>query len=156
MTTPIGTAIYLELVTSTGSYISHCSQILLCPEHEQTRSAMYVRHLSTNATRKQWRHRASSSTLQSVRDGERSDSDVTAYIAHSAVTTLDRLINRGYVLREPIFVEFSLEDLDDVRQGKTPYRVMSRVNKVRDKVHGLSKSLVGATATVPATPASSF
>jgi hypothetical protein len=44
----------------------------------------------------------------------------------------NQLIIQGWTLfKQPIVVEVSPEDLDDIRAGKTPYKILGRVTRSR-------------------------
>jgi hypothetical protein len=44
----------------------------------------------------------------------------------------NQLVNNGWtVYKQPIVVEVTPEDLDDVRLGKTPYKILGRITRCR-------------------------
>jgi hypothetical protein len=63
-------------------------------------------------------------------------------IEHALATFRDRisftdnlfaqLTSRGYTLyKQPIAVEVTTEDLEDIRVGKTPYKILGRITRCR-------------------------
>jgi hypothetical protein len=148
-----GTAIYLELVrhTTDNAAVEYCEQIIMIPE-VSTRSGAtipttsYVRRLTTIQPRKQWKT-MTSAPIDVI--GTPSSSD-KAEIAHRSLSGVRHRVERaqnsfGAKHRAPIFVEITDEDLESVRSGKTPYKILGRINKCR-KANGLSKDLVGPSA----------
>jgi hypothetical protein len=48
------------------------------------------------------------------------------------VTTLNQIVSYKYqIYKLPIVVEVASEDLDGIRLGKTPYKVLGRITRVR-------------------------
>lgn len=150
-----GTAIYLELVrhTADNAAVEYCEQIIMIPEVSTTTGATipttsYVRRLTTISPRKQWKTLTSSPISA---HGVPTSSN-KADIAHRSLSGLNHRITRAQnsfnaKFRAPIFVEITDEDLESVRSGKTPYKILGRINKCR-KANGLAKDLVGPSAVV--------
>jgi len=56
-------------------------------------------------------------------------------------STIDQMARYSYQLYKlPIVVEVASEDLDGIRLGKTPYKVLGRITRVR-KALGFSQEL---------------
>ena len=55
--------------------------------------------------------------------------------------TFTRMDGYGYTLyKQPIVIEVSQADLDDIRLSKTPYKILGRITRVR-KALGFSEKL---------------
>jgi hypothetical protein len=56
----------------------------------------------------------------------------------------NQLIMQGWTLyKTPIVVETTTEDLDDIRMGKTPYKILGRITRCR-RVLNFGESLFAA------------
>jgi hypothetical protein len=148
MTTPninpvVGKALYLEL--RNGGYTN---QILVTPEGISASGkyvplATYRRRVSSMSPRKSWTQTCS--MLKSEVD-PLTNQLVQLAPEHAAATVTDRLahmknlllqlIDGGYtVYRQPLAVEITPKDLDDIYKGKVPYSAMHRVNQSRLAAH---------------------
>lgn len=133
----VGKALYLEF-----RYADNTTQVILTPEGISSGGKLipmtcYRRTISSTKPRKSWKQ--VSSTAVSALE--------TAGIAplsteHALATFRDRvgftdnlfmqLMSRGYTLyKQPIAVEVTREDLDDVRSGRTPYKILGRITRCR-------------------------
>ena len=159
--TPIvlGSSIYLEFykLSVDSSTVISCGQMLMTPEITHATAATaglsiaapitgFRRTLHSVAPRRQWKQFAAGSYVASARASSGNNwDDITSTVMYSNISAIQRYINAGWSLREPMVVEFTSDDVEAVRQGKLPYRVMGRVNKVRAAM-GLPKDLVGCPA----------
>jgi hypothetical protein len=144
MTTPnttavVGKALYLEL--RNGNYTN---QVFLTPEGISASGkyvplATYRRRVSSFTPRKAWTQTCS--MLKSEVD-PLTNQLVQLTPEHASATAPDRLkhmtnllnqlIDGGYtVYRQPLAVEITPKDLDDVYKGKVPYSAMHRVSQSR-------------------------
>lgn len=119
----VGYAAYFELRKGAQTW-----QLLITPSSPegldvQTPASMFRRRLMPSAPRKMWKQIASTSMAPGA--------DITAK-ASFLHPMLDSLVsNQWKVYMQPIIVETTREDLQDVRQGKVPYKVIGRVLKCR-------------------------
>jgi hypothetical protein len=134
----VGKALYLEMHLR-----NYTTQILFTPEGITSSGkvvpmSVYKRRISPTEPRKSWRH--VSSMHGSDRDG--AGKVIQLGKDHALSTVRDRLsftdslfnqlIIQGWTLfKQPIVVEVSPEDLDDIRAGKTPYKILGRVTRSR-------------------------
>jgi hypothetical protein len=137
-TAVVGKALYLEL-----RYGAYTTQIIFTPEGttlsgKAVPMTCYRRKISPSTPRKSWKQFSSSMM---------SDRDITGAFTplsteHALSTVRDRigftdslfnqLIGQGWVIhKQPITVEVTPEDLDDVRMGKTPYKILGRITRCR-------------------------
>jgi hypothetical protein len=134
----IGKATYLELRRGFQTL-----QIILTPEGSTSEGkyvplAMYRRQISASSPRRSWK--MFSSGFRTERDA--SGQFVQLDQAHALVTADERLFfaqtlfaqlitSTWKVHKQPITVEVSVEDLNDVRAGKTPYKILGRITRCR-------------------------
>jgi len=149
-TTVIGHALYIEAQRLTGGVPGkYVTQILLTPEYVMPSSMlgtmavpgvtvpmmMHRRTLTPERDRRPWRHYGSASTT--TRALERFSGDQSSSVTEVfsiARSTVDKLVNEQYpytLVGKPIVVEVSRADMEEVRLGKTPYKVLGRIWKVR-------------------------
>lgn len=126
----VGYAAYFELLHKEVPF--RTTQILITPEgmtssHVQVPMVMYSRRLTNAAPKKQWRRSSSSLTLHTMEKAERVASQLR--IANDYLESLSRGSWKLY--KEPIIVEITPEDLEDVRSARTPYKILGRVWKTR-------------------------
>jgi hypothetical protein len=136
----VGVGTYLEFIKPPaypGSFATH--QILIMPEGTTASGAdipmtMFRRRLTTSAPRKTWRAGAAHVSMR------RSMSSVSAStkdeIIDNALAMMTPLLSsirtHGWVLyKQVIHIEVTAEDLEHARLGKTPYKALGRVWKVR-------------------------
>lgn len=142
----VGHAIYVELIRSDSSS-GYCQQLIITPEAKTTDGrvvpmTMYRRRLSTNAPRKTWQQTGSSRTAAFAMETSRSTM-ATASTVDRAEAVLDdmtgfmsaalkSIASNNYKVREKMIVaEVTSVDMDDIRNGKTPYKLLGRFWKVR-------------------------
>jgi hypothetical protein len=146
-----GKAVYLEFIKPDHRITT---QVLVMPEgmstsHKTVPMTVYRRRLSISQPRKTWKAAAAPVTSINL-------------LAGSAPVTPDEAINRmlsflfplfrsletnEYVLyNAPIVVEVTAEDLEASRLGKTPYKAMARVWKVRKQM-GFPKEYIHPPST---------
>lgn len=146
----VGHALYIEMYKPSPS--SSAQQILLTPEATnssgyQTPVRAYYRDMNMFARKRRWQQRSAAKKFREV-DWSNVEEAVESIIP-GALHRLASIANTGaYSLRgQPIFVEVTASDLNEVAQGKLPYKVMGRVNKCREKF-GLPSDPLEAPASV--------
>lgn len=133
----VGKAMYMELRQGTQTY-----QILITPDGisstgKNVPSMVYRRQISASQPRKGWKHTGLPTT--SVDEfgvfQKRTKEDAMRLGEHRiemVASTFNQLATYGYqVYKQPLFVEVAAEDLDGIRAGKTPYKVLGRITRVR-------------------------
>lgn len=140
----VGKGVYLEFTKGPMT-----TQLLILPEAMSSSGklvpmTMFRRRLSPAAPRKTWK--ASASPLLSSVARSYGPSDTTQKVAQSLLSftnpMLGSLKDNGWTpYKEPIVIEVTLEDIDLVRQAKTPYKVIGRVLKAR-KALGFPKEII--------------
>lgn len=152
-TNVVGHALYLELIRSDSSG-GYCQQFLLTPEGVTTDSrvvpmTMYRRRLSTAAPRKTWKQSGSSRTAAFAMEQTRAIPEPAARreaVLNEMLTFMEGAMKNinanNYKVRiEPIIVEVTSADMDEIKNGKTPYKILNRLMKVR-KVRGFPSDLI--------------
>ena len=139
-----GVAAYLEFNRrDSGSGVGYVYQVLITPEattpdgHVVPMTA-YRRRLSTIKTRAQWKQFGSSIRSTDARARMTSVSSpademlsfLTRTFSHFNATDY-KLCTGSLPAGTPVYVEITHEDMNDVRLGKTPYKILGRVWKVR-------------------------
>ena len=133
----IGKALYTELRQGTQTY-----QVLITPDGvslsgKNVPAVMYRRQISALKPRKGWKHSGLPAlnidefgvfSKKSKEDAQRTAESRLEMIG----STFNQLASYSYkVYKQPIFVEVSQEDLEGIRAGKTPYKVLGRITRVR-------------------------
>jgi hypothetical protein len=133
-----GKALYLELRNG-----PHTTQLIMTPEGFNTANklvpmTMYRRRISKVQPRKTWKQISGHVAPECDASGK-----IAQYsIEQANLTSRDKLsftdslfnqlVMQGWQLhKQPIVVEVTHEDLDDVRLGKTPYKILARVTRCR-------------------------
>lgn len=155
----VGVGMYLEMRRSTAS-MSYVSQMIVMPEITRPDVAvpmtMLNRRLSQAAPKKTW-SRFSSSSMSGKILG--SANEIVQQMTGFIQSSMDRHVTAGYKsVGYPIFFEVTREDAFALRDLKTPYKIIGRINKGR-KALGYPEELIPAppvSASVPSTtPAAS-
>lgn len=146
-----GRALYLEL-EQTGN--TSVLQLIITPDMKSPSGqhiplALYRRRLTHAKPRANWAAYSSYDKPQTDADGSftviTSKSQAVIDARAKLVFTeklFKQIIDHGYKLRKaPIVVEIGLEDLDDLCNHKTPYKILSRVTRTR-KVLGFADALI--------------
>jgi len=125
-----GYAMYLELIHTSAR--GRTVQVLVTPQgmtsaHTQVPFTLYTRRLTTMTPKKQWRRSSSVTTPTGIPAVEARMSQTR--IMRDYMTSLAN--NDWRLYKEPIIVEITPEDLEDVRLAKTPYKILGRVWKTR-------------------------
>jgi hypothetical protein len=156
----VGKAIYLEFVKPNITM-----QVLILPEavssaHRLVPMTMFRRRLSISQPRKTWSVSLSPHTSATLRTYSgpgaahipMSESEVARKMSEFTDPAFDLLISQNWPLyKDPIVVEVTTEDMEMARQGRTPYKVLGRVNKVRKNL-GYPKEIVHGKAAEPTGP----
>jgi hypothetical protein len=107
---------------------------------------IYRRQISAAKPRKGWKH-GNFPTLSIDEFGvfsKRSKDDAISLSASRLefhASTLNQLAAYHYkIYKQPILVEVSAEDLEGIRNGKTPYKILGRITRCR-RTLGFGESL---------------
>jgi len=146
-----GKALYLELEQAGAASVL---QLLLTPDMKSPSGShvpltLYRRRLTSSKPRATWQ--AYSTYDKPLLDADGNFALITSksdarIIAKQRLAFGDKLFNQiidhGYVLRKsPIVVEIGVDDLDDLCNHRTPYKILSRVTRSR-KVLGFADALI--------------
>lgn len=117
-------------------------QIMLTPDGyavdgKMVAASLYRRVITPTTPKKQWRNSKLSIKSIEALAGAPLDTDKKDEFANNrlefAVQLFDGIKNGGWTMtKEPLFIETSKKDLDDVRAEKTPNKLLYRVNLTRD------------------------
>lgn len=138
-----GVALYFEFVKHNVT-----TQILLMPEgqsstHKTVPMTVYRRRITSVSNRKTWK--ASSSFFMSktlLTSTEKTEDQVVEELMSTVSPLFKSIVRNDYVLHKQIVaVEVTPEDLQASDLGKTPYKVLGRVTKVR-KALGFPKETI--------------
>lgn len=131
----VGKALYLEF-----RYNTWTQQILITPEGLTTTNKLvpmtcYRRKISAVSPRKTWRQASSAFTLSSpegVPAALEKAIEVTPNLLMFTDPLFSQLESQGWKLhKQPLAVEVTREDMDDVRMSKTPYKILGRITRSR-------------------------
>jgi len=137
----VGRAVYLEFALKTNPE-STAFQLLITPEAQskltptlRTVSIAYRRQLTHGGPKKQWRW------LNPSQEEYAPTTDARTRRTYLDMT-ISRLADRGFeVLKQPLIVDVSERDLEDICHRQTPYKLIGRVLKVRRK-HGFPTKFI--------------
>ena len=136
----VGTAVYLEFIKGTDTSSPMTQQVLLMPEGVTPSGrtipmTMFRRRLTVHSPRKTWRQNAAPVTMaQSIAAHATPPSEIIDSALGLVAPLISQLRNNQWSLyKEPLLVEVTAEDLELARLGKTPYKTLGRVWKVRKK-----------------------
>lgn len=129
----VGVGMYLEMRRSTDN-ASYVSQMIILPEITRpdvtVPMTMLNRRLSKAAPKKIW-SRFSSGTMSGKLAGAQT-SEIVNMMTSFISTSMQRHVTAGYkTVGDPIFFEVTREDAFAVRDMKTPYKIIGRINKAR-------------------------
>ena len=143
----IGKALYLEL--RSGDYTT---QRLLTPEGLNSSNklvplTLYRRRISRIQPRKGWKQVSSYLSPECDASGKIAQYSLeqAMSVAKDKLSFTDPIFNQlvsgtWQVYKQPIVVEVTTTDLDDVRMGKTPYKILGRITRCR-RALGFSEAL---------------
>lgn len=135
----VGKALYLEFRRGTET-----NQVIITPEAVNASGkyvpiSTYRRRITKANPRSTWKQMSTAfrsetdlTTGQLVQLGkEHALSTVRDRISY-ADSLFAQLINSGWQLyKEPIAVEVTFDDLEDIRMSKTPYKILGRITRCR-------------------------
>ena len=140
----IGKAVYLEFRRTNPTGASATTQILITPEADGIATttsgsapavvqlAMFRRRISSYQPRKTWRFIAAGKSSRTVAPTATSVNAAALSLIDFTNRTFEALASEGWKLfKDPIVVEVTKDDMQSVRLGKTPYKVLGRVWKSR-------------------------
>ena len=117
-------------------------QIMLTPDGygvdgKAVPASLYRRVVTPTTPKKQWRSSSLSWKAIEELDGISISNEKTDEFANNrlafATQLFDGIKNGGWTMtKEPLFIETSKKDLDDVKSAKTPNKLLYRVNLTRD------------------------
>lgn len=117
-------------------------------EGKQVNASLYRRVVTPNAPKKQWRSSSLSNNgiADVIAESRQIDDAQVGEVAEKrlsfATQLFDGIISGGWVLtNKPLLIETSKKDLTDIRQGKTPNKLLYRVGLTKD-AEGFPKELV--------------
>lgn len=133
-----GKALYLEMRNGV-----HTMQLIMTPEgftstNKLVPMTVYRRRISKIQPRKTWKQVSAHTAPECDASGK-----IAQYSLEQALTVakdklsftdsiFNQLIMQGWTLfKQPIAVEVTPEDMDDVRMGKTPYKILGRITRCR-------------------------
>jgi hypothetical protein len=135
----VGKALYLEF-----RRLGETNQVIITPEAINAAGkyvpiTTYRRRISASSPRKTWKQM---STMFKSEVDPMTNKLVALGREHALATVADRisytdnlfnqLINAGWAVhKQPITVEVTLEDLEDIRMSKTPYKILGRITRCR-------------------------
>jgi hypothetical protein len=135
----VGKALYLEFRRA-----GETNQVIITPEAINAAGkyvpiTTYRRRISASSPRKTWKQM---STMFKSEVDPMTNKLVALGREHALATVADRisytdnlfnqLINAGWAVhKQPITVEVTLEDLEDIRMSKTPYKILGRITRCR-------------------------
>jgi hypothetical protein len=135
----VGKALYLEFRRD-----GETNQVIMTPEAINAAGkyvpiTTYRRRISSASPRKTWKQM---STVFKSEIDPMTNKLVALGREHALATVPDRisytdnlfsqLVNAGWKLhKQPIAVEVTLEDLEDIRLSKTPYKILGRITRCR-------------------------
>ena len=142
----IGKALYAEFRSGSQTY-----QLMITPDGvtsggKYVPAMMYRRQVSSVRPRRAWKSYSLPSinvnefgTFTSVPKEEAIQN--AKHRLEYMMATISQMISFKYQLYKlPIVVEVALEDLDSIRLGRTPYKVLGRITRVR-KALGFSETI---------------
>ena len=134
----IGKALYLEMRNGL-----HTMQLVMTPEGLTTSSKLvpmtiYRRRISKVQPRKTWKQISAHTAPECDASGQSAQYSLAQaqLVAKDKLSFTDSIFNQlvmqGWTLfKQPIAVEVTPEDMDDVRLGKTPYKILGRITRCR-------------------------
>jgi hypothetical protein len=143
----IGKALYLEM--RAGSYTM---QLLMTPEGFNTSNKLvpmtiYRRRISASQPRKTWKQISAHSAPECDASGKIAQYSLEQanLVVKDKLSFTDsvfyQLVSQNWTLyKTPIVVEVTPEDMDDIRHGKTPYKILGRITRCR-RVLGFGEAL---------------
>ena len=134
----IGKALYLEMRNGV-----HTMQLVMTPEgftssNKLVPMTVYRRRISKIQPRKTWKQISAHTAPECDASGKIAQYSLEQALAVSkdklsfTDSIFNQLIMQGWALfKQPIAVEVTPEDMDDVRLGKTPYKILGRITRCR-------------------------
>jgi hypothetical protein len=134
----IGKALYLEMRNGL-----HTMQLVMTPEGLTTSNKLvpmtiYRRRISKVQPRKTWKQISAHTAPECDASGQIAQYSLAQaqLVAKDKLSFTDSIFNQlimqGWTLfKQPIAVEVTPEDMDDVRLGKTPYKILGRITRCR-------------------------
>lgn len=147
-----GKALYLEFADkSNGALQILVTPDIIGPDGGYIQQVVYRRRVTASKPRTTWKAYSSYSKVP-MEAGEFKQLNVTEAnttaeaMLYYALPLFKQVLDYKYSLRvKPVVVEINGDDLFDLNAHKTPYKILSRVNKSR-KVLGFPDDLVAATS----------
>lgn len=132
-----GKAMYLEFRNGPQTYQVIVTPDGLTKEGRYVPATMYRRQISAAKPRKIWKPQTlpgisldTFGAFVKMTDAENAEKHEKRFTY--ALPTFSRLADYAYRLyKTPIFVEVAVEDMDDIRASRTPYKILGRITRVR-------------------------
>lgn len=128
-----GTALYAEFSKGMGNTL----MLLVTPdgyntEGEKVEASVYRRVVTSYSPKRQWRNtRIPEVRAAASLPNEEKHSYFEERFAIS-FSLLEQIMNHGWSLvKQPVFIEVSKRDLDDIRNRRTPSKIVYRINQSR-------------------------
>lgn len=142
----IGKAVYMEFRSGSQTYQMIITPDGISSEGKNVPSTIYRRQISKLKPRRAWKTYALPKLPQEVSGAfyTRTSQDALAGALERlgfTESTFSRMDAYNYVLyKQPIVVEVSQADLNEVRLSKTPYKILGRITRLRRHL-GFSEQL---------------
>jgi hypothetical protein len=142
----VGKALYMEFRSGNQTY-----QMIITPDGVTTEgrnvpSTVYRRQISSSKPRRAWKTYALPKLPQDT-SGVFNTLNTTDALTQAASrlmyldSTFSRMDSYDYKLyKQPLIIEVSQADLDEIRLSKTPYKILGRITRVR-KAQGFGEKL---------------
>lgn len=133
----VGKAVYMEFRSGSQTYQMIITPDGITTEGKNVPSTIYRRQISKIKPRRAWKTYALPKLAQEVTGVFHSRGNQDAL--NDAVTrlnyvdsTFSRMDSYNYTLyKQPIVVEVSQADLNEIRLSKTPYKILGRITRLR-------------------------
>ena len=142
-----GVALYAEFSKSNATLMFIVTPDGFSQQGYEVRASLYRRVVTDYSPRKQWRN-SSLSAIDFAKPLRAGDEFRRKRLAEERLSTVQQLFeiigaNGWTLIKQPIFVEVSQKDLDEIREHKTPSKIIYRINQTR-KALGFPEEIVNA------------
>lgn len=133
----IGKALYMEFRLGSNTYQTIMTPDGLTNDGRPVPATLYRRQVSKLYPRKTWKTYSLPNLMRDeFGNYHRCDFEEANVLTKTRIQYLENIFNqlssRAYRLyKQPIVVEVSAADLEDIRNSKTPYKVIGRITRLR-------------------------
>jgi hypothetical protein len=133
----IGKALYMEFRNSSYTYQTFITPDGLTNDGRPVPATLYRRQISKLSPRKAWKTYALPNLMRDeFGNYHKHDIEEAHTLTKTRIQYLENIFNqlsaRSYRLyKQPIVIEVSAADLEDIRSSKTPYKILGRVTRLR-------------------------